>query len=274
MENAKATRDAIRDAFAATVRDQADSRYSEVVEGKVAEYLNMDASLFRWTPYELVVDSPNKGVPLHKISMLITTALFGALETAEKEILFVSPYFVPEQSDIDILKRYHDKGIDVIIITNSLASNNMFMVHGGYAPTRKTLLKAGIKLYEVRADSHVAGSEYIDTSHCVTTLHTKEFVVDSKQVFIGSFNFDPRSIKLNTECGVIIRDEALAQEKSQKIRASLPTDTYELFLNEKGKLRWKTMEDGKEKIEKNEPQTSLKQKGLGVFARVVPNSQL
>lgn len=234
----------------------------------------MDASLFRWTPYELVVDSPNKGVPLHKISMLITTALFGALETAEKEILFVSPYFVPEQSDIDILKRYHDKGIDVIIITNSLASNNMFMVHGGYAPTRKTLLKAGIKLYEVRADSHVAGSEYIDTSHCVTTLHTKEFVVDSKQVFIGSFNFDPRSIKLNTECGVIIRDEALAQEKSQKIRASLPTDTYELFLNEKGKLRWKTMEDGKEKIEKNEPQTSLKQKGLGVFARVVPNSQL
>jgi len=127
---------------------------------------------------------------------------------------------------------------------------------------------------EVRADSKVPGSEYVDASKAVTTLHTKEFMVDDQEVVIGSFNFDPRSAKLNTECGVIIRDRELTKQMSQQVLAKLSTQTFEVFLNKNGMLRWRSMDNGKETICKREPQSSFTQRVLGNLARILPKSQL
>jgi len=96
------------------------------------------------------------------------------------------------------------------VITNSLAANNQSSVHGGYAPSRKPLLKSGVKIFEVRADADVSGSEIVAASGAKATLHTKAFIVDRREMFIGSFNFDPRSANNNTELGVIIRSPELA----------------------------------------------------------------
>lgn len=65
-------------------------------------------------------------------------------------------------------------------------------MHGGYAPSRKPLLEAGVKIYEMRADADIQGTEFVNASGARATLHTKAFIVDQEQVFIGSFNFDPR----------------------------------------------------------------------------------
>ena len=188
--------------------------------------------------------------------------------------MIVSPYFVPLQSGIEGLAKLQKRGVQVTVITNSLAANNQFTVHGGYAPSRKPLLEAGIKIYEARPDADVSGTEYIDTSGSRATLHTKAFIVDDKEVFIGSFNFDPRSANLNTELGVIIRDPELALIYSVLVEDALPKQAFEVFLNENGKLRWRGFSDGEEVIYDKEPETTWGQRTKAWFARIIPKSQL
>jgi putative cardiolipin synthase len=276
LDDPMTTRDVIRDKLAKDIEEAKDSKYSEAIRAKTNEKLICEADSYRWAPYQLVADSPNKGVPTRaeRRSLKITTPLIASLHKAKERLIVISPYFVPTEKDVEEFSSMKKNGVEVIIVTNSLAANNMFMVHGGYAPVRKPLLKAGVKIYEVRADSDVPGSEYVDAKKAVTTLHTKEFMVDSKEAFIGSFNFDPRSAKLNTECGVIIRDSELTDQLSQQLLDKLPTQTFELFLNEQGRLRWRTTDNNEQSVFNREPQTSFMQRVLGNLARIVPKSQL
>jgi putative cardiolipin synthase len=164
--------------------------------------------------------------------------------------------------------------VQITVITNSLAANNQFTVHGGYAPSRKPLLEAGVKIYEVRPDADVAGTEFVNASGAKATLHTKAFIVDDKEVFIGSFNFDPRSADINTELGVIIRDPELALVYSVLIDEALRDQTFEVFLNDEGKVRWRGYVDGEEIIYDKEPETTWGERTKAWFARIIPKSQL
>ena len=265
----------LRDNLATAIDDVRGSRYAEAVRTRYLEYLDTDERLYEWAPYELVVDSPDKGVKAKaKGADSITTPLIESLESAEREILIVSPYFVPRKDGIQGLADLEERGVEVTVITNSLAANNQFTVHGGYAPSRKPLLEAGVRIYEVRPDADVAGTEFIDSSGGRATLHTKAFIVDDKEVFIGSFNFDPRSANINTELGVIIRDPELALFYSVSVEEYLPKQTFEVFLNEDGKLRWRSYKDGEEVIYDKEPETTWGQRTKAWFARIIPKSQL
>ena len=189
---------------------------------------------------------------------------------AESEMIVVSPYFVPRKSGIEAFSEVRARGIDVTIITNSLAANNQSSVHGGYAPSRKPLLEKGVKIYEARDDADVSGSELVAASGAKATLHTKAFVVDRRDVFIGSFNFDPRSAQINTELGVIIRSPELGEQLVTAVMAALPKQTFEVFLNEKGKLRWRGLENGQEVVFDKEPHTSWWQRFKAGFMRILP----
>lgn len=215
---------------------------------------------------------PDKGVKSKAAQAArITTPLVESLRSAEKELIIASPYFVPRKSGIEAFSEIANRGVDVTIITNSLAANNQFSVHGGYAPSRKPLLKNGVKLYEVRPDADVSGAEIVAASGAKATLHTKAFIVDRREVFIGSFNFDPRSAYINTEMGVIIKSPEIARELARGVDENLSTQTYELFLNENGQLRWRGIEDdGSEVILTKEPQTTWGQRFMGNFMRFIP----
>jgi putative cardiolipin synthase len=136
------------------------------------------------------------------------------------------------------------------------------------------LLEAGVEIYEVRADADIRGTEFINASGARATLHTKAFNVDDESIFIGSFNFDPRSANINTELGVVIHDPDMAKEFSELFGELLPTQTYELFLNDKGKLRWRGYENGEEVVYDKEPDTTGGQRFKAWFARIIPKSQL
>jgi len=174
------------------------------------------------------------------------------------------------EAGIEAISELQRGGVDVTIITNSLAANNQSSVHGGYAPSRKPLLKSGVKIYEVRADADVSGSEIVAASGAKATLHTKAFIVDRRELFIGSFNFDPRSANINTELGVIIRSPEMAEQSAKLIKAALAEQTYEVFLNEKGHLRWRGLENGQEVILDKEPQTTWSQRFAAGFMRILP----
>ena len=101
-------------------------------------------------------------------------------------------------------------------------------------------------------------------------MHTKAFIIDRREIFIGSFNFDPRSANINTELGVIIRSPELSEAAAEALTAALAEQTYEVFLNENGKLRWRGLEDGQEVILDKEPQTTWGQRFSASFMRILP----
>lgn len=247
------------------------TKYAAAVKDQVLEFVETDTSGFVWAPYTLAVDSPDKAFKSKvETAASIKTPLRESLLSAQNEVIIISPYFVPRKTGIEAIADLQRSGIDVTVITNSLAANNQSSVHGGYAPSRKPLLESGVKIYEVRADADVSGSEIVAASGAKATLHTKAFIVDRREFFIGSFNFDPRSANINTELGVIIRSPELAVQAAKDVNAALAEQTYEVFLNEKGKLRWRGMEDGQEVILDKEPQTTWSQRFSAGFMRILP----
>ena len=158
-------------------------------------------------------------------------------------------------------------GVKIRILTNALEATDVPAVHAGYAKRRKALLEAGIALFESR---RIPVGTTAKTAHLVRTssassLHAKTFAVDSKQVFIGSFNFDPRSSKLNTELGFVIASAALAQRVSAAFDAHVITRAYELHLARGGTVYWLERVGEQVKRHDAEPGTTFWQR-MGVRA--------
>ena len=247
------------------------SEYATAVSKQVLEYVQNDTSMFTWAPYVLAVDSPDKAFKSRADSVAsIMTPLRESIMSAQSEVIIISPYFVPRKYGIEAISELQGRGVAVTVITNSLATNNHLSVHGGYAPSRKPLLKSGVRIFESRPDAEVSGTDIAAADDAIATLHTKAFIVDGREIFIGSFNFDPRSANINTELGVIIESPELAQAAAIEVKNTLAKQTYEVFLNDKGKLRWRGLDNGQEVILDKEPQTTWSKRFAAGFARLLP----
>ena len=184
------------DKLRARIKDEIDgirqTKYANAFRDSLEIVTDADLDDFTWAPYELAYDSPDKtDKKLAQDAENITTTLAASIEQAEESLLVISPYFVPRKSGIEFLTGLQKRGVQVTVVTNSLAANNHSIVHSGYAPSRKPLLRAGVRLYEVRSDANVAGVDRGTQGAALATLHTKGFIVDDKEFFLGSFNWDP-----------------------------------------------------------------------------------
>jgi putative cardiolipin synthase len=252
------------------------SEYAQAFAESMGDVTDTRLDDFIWAPYELVYDSPDKSDKKAAAEAAsITTPLKASVARANNELIIVSPYFVPLKSGVAYLTSLQKRGVQVRVITNSLAANNHSVVHSGYAPSRKALLRAGVELYEVRPDATVLGVKRGKPGAALATLHTKAFVVDRRELFFGSFNWDPRSVDINTELGVIMKSPELAQKVAARLDAKMASQTYEVFLNEKGQVRWADRHGEEEVILKKEPQTSWWRRFTVGFYRLLPiKSQL
>jgi putative cardiolipin synthase len=128
----------------------------------------------------------------------------------------------------------------VRVLTNSLAASDVSAVHAGYAKRRQVLLRAGVQLYELKptraAESHEEKAMFGSSSS--SALHAKTFAIDRGRIFVGSFNFDPRSVRLNTEMGLVIHSPALAQRVTAVFDAEVPRIAYEVRLAPDEGLIW------------------------------------
>ena len=144
-------------------------------------------------------------------------------------------------------------GKNVTVLTNSLAATDVAAVHSGYARYRRDLLKSGIRLYELKATQAVPKVKDRGlTGSSATSLHAKTFVVDRERVFIGSLNFDPRSVRLNTEMGVVIESAPLANAMQTSLEETVPLYAYTVTLDDKQRLQWQDPENGA--VSRKEPQ--------------------
>jgi putative cardiolipin synthase len=233
--------------------------YEGVLQDRELGLLEEDGVTWGWAPYELIVDSPDKSLAeLDEDAASIKARLKQSVFAAESEAILLSPYFVPRKLGIEFLIELEARGVEVQVITNSLASNNQFAVHAGYAPARRKLLENGVELYEVRPDAFFEGQDLVAASGARSTLHTKAFILDREDVFIGSFNFDPRSANINTELGVIIHSPGMARRFADRVAEALPERTWEVFLDERDRIRWRGWDqDGQSYVLDHEPETSF-----------------
>jgi len=275
-ENAEEALATLNEKVSRSLEEIEASKYADAVKSSVLDYVQTDASAFIWAPYDLVFDSPDKVRPEDSDEAeSIVVQMRESIVDVQQELFVITAYFVLRKDNVEGFRGLRDRDVEITIVTNSLASNNHTMAHGGYSPVRKPLLEMGVNLFELRANTTIPGNESRGVQDAKSTLHAKAFVVDRKRVFIGSFNWNQRSSNLDTELGVIIDSPEIASELVERVTAALPTASFEVFLNEKGKLRWKGHEDGQELILTEEPQTNFWRRFNAGFMRILPiKSQL
>ncbi|NML34767.1 phospholipase D family protein [Paraburkholderia antibiotica] len=223
-------------------QDPAAAAYREALRGPHVVQKMLDDTLpFDWAKTEMVSDDPAKGLNNAPPEALIPHQMREVIGEPRKELDLVSPYFVPARAGTQYLTDLAAKGVDVRVLTNALEATDVVAVHSGYMKRRVELLQNGVHLYELR---RVPGSAYKKEQSpgpfgsSGSSLHAKTFVVDSQRVFVGSFNFDPRSKHLNTELGLVIDSPDLATQVDRKFLALLPKVAYSVHLDENGKLYW------------------------------------
>jgi cardiolipin synthase C len=246
------------DAFRAAASRLASSPQAGAYRAALSERPQVQALLrgeltFDWAVTHLVSDDPAKVRGNH--GSTLWHRVRRTLASATHELDLVSPYVVPHQEGARFLLETAVRGVKVKVLTNSLEATDVAIVHAGYAKWRKRLLDAGISLFELKRDSSesIARSGAGRFGSSASSLHAKMFLVDRSLVFIGSFNFDPRSARLNTENGFIIESPAMAQRISETLEARVPRQSYEVRLSDRHALRWIERREGEELVHDAEP---------------------
>lgn len=195
---------------------------------------------FEWALTRLVSDNPAKGLGLAEPRTLVINKLKKRMGEPVSELNLVSPYFVPTDAGVDAFVELARSGVKVKILTNSLEATDVAAVHAGYSKHRKSLLEAGVALYELRRLNQASARRRTlgQSGSSASSLHSKTFSVDRTRVFVGSFNFDPRSAKLNTEMGFVIESPVLATRIFAAFDERMPADAYEVRLSPDGQLYW------------------------------------
>ena len=246
--------------------EKSDNQSSLSVYKSAIEDSSIDTDLlnkripFRWTDMQFLSDDVGKLTKSVPADTNLVQQLRTLLGRPDKELTIISSYFVPTKDGVDTLVELADSGIDIKILTNSFDATDVTAVHSGYSQWRPKLLKSGIKIYELKSTASEEDREnklWKARSQSSTSLHAKTFAIDDHQVFIGSYNVDPRSANINTEMGVIINDDELARQLHEALSDDLLSQAYEVKLTDDNHLQWHTMENGEKKVYEAEPRVDL-----------------
>ena len=274
---------ALYEKLQAYIAEHKDSPYlTALSESDLATKIRQKRVVYQWGDAVVVYDLPEKissdrdATELHLMTQL--APYFNAIQ---KELIIFSPYFVPGKVGVEFFKSLTDRGVRVRILTNSLASNDVSVVHAGYSKYRKGLLRVGVELYEMnkkltrtqrKEKKGVGGSSK-------ASLHAKSFVLDREKVFIGSLNLDPRSFYENSEIGVVITSTETAATMAEEFEQVTENGAFRLELvtdeDDNEYILWHGLEDGEMVTFEHDPYTSIwRRMGVG-FMRIMPiESQL
>ena len=217
---------------------------SQAIDSLMSRDIQLD-----WVKAEVVKDSPDKIKSKAKKKEHLNFQLIQHLEQPEKNVDLISAYFVPEKKGAKMLTDLAKDGVKVRVLTNSFKANDVAVVHAFYSKYRQNLLEHGVQLYEflpaLNKNDLDKNTEDLAKKAKVSikglsrsSLHAKLMALDEKQVFIGSFNFDPRSAYLNTEIGVLLNSPPLAQAVHTTMDENLSKYAYKLVLDANKKITW------------------------------------
>jgi putative cardiolipin synthase len=260
-------------AAAAWANLQEQNRGAEVLASFPIEPKDWTAELAELEPLlhpglgDLVYDE----VSAEGVSQSMIATMFAIFDRAEKELLITNAYIIPGERGIEFLRALNVRGVDVRILTNSLASHDVPAVNSHYEPWRDDILRTGTKLFEARADADI--QSIVDVPPVAAKfvgLHTKASVSDGRLVFIGSMNLDPRSGAINTEMGAVIESPGLGRElRELMLRDMSPENAWEVSLADDGRLQWTHSDE----TVYRQPTRGFLQHIMNTIFKVVPKEQ-
>jgi cardiolipin synthase C len=216
-----------------------------------------------WAPARVVYDSPDKrSIERHEArGPLMSQAVEHEIGGVHVELLMVSPYFVPSDGELTLLKKVRGQDAAVKVLSNSLESAPSLAAQSGYDKVRIPLLESGVKLYEVRSrlyNTRGSGQTKQVSRYGNYSLHAKLYVFDRRRFFIGSWNYDQRSLRINTEIGLLIDNAELSGQIGRRMDAMIaPGAAYEVVLDQskgnRARLAWETEIDHQKVRLKKEP---------------------
>jgi len=274
--------DRARIEFSKAVKEEKADPYLQAIrESDTLTRLQFKNMTFSWGRADLLYDAPDK-VTATEVSAATHLApkLRAFINKARQEVIIVSPYFVPGDKLVEYLGMLVDRGVRIRILTNSLAANDVGVVHAGYMRYREALLRHGIELYEFKPlhDEKQKNKKWTGSSNA--SLHAKTFGIDRQLIFVGSFNLDPRSIALNTELGVLFESPELAIALAEVLDKDVVQKAYRLELKtlpanddeqrdfDEFAIQWIAQQDGKTIRYEAEPNTSWWQRFMAGFLSI------
>jgi cardiolipin synthase C len=197
---------------------------------------------FDWATGQVLYDNPAKTLDASADSdLILLPVLMWRVGSPQQRLDIISPYFVPGAVGTEMLADMVRRGVQVRVLTNSLASSDERVVHAGYLKRRLDLLRAGVQLYELKpgaAKSSLRVRGRFGPAK-VSGLHAKVYAVDGKRIFVGSFNFDQRSAHLNTEMGLVIDSPTAAKQLADAFENEAPDIAYAVRIAPDGaNLQW------------------------------------
>jgi len=265
------------------VLDNINSTYLQALRNsRLARDILKNQVDFQWGDGKILFDQPEKLVSdFEETQYHLAPMLKPYWEGVKTDLIIFSPYFVPGKPGTAFLSELPRRGVRVRILTNSLASNDVGLVHAGYKKYRKKLLRSGVELYELnkklipKRPKRKKGQKKAASS----SLHAKSFVFDRQQVFIGSLNLDPRAVLHNTEIGMILESPAIAQNMAGWFDDNIQRLAFRLELktadNGYEQLLWHGLEEGEPVTYTQEPHTGFwRRLGIGFMSILPIESQL
>ena len=207
---------------------------------EIFQTIEKEGKLYWLKGVEYISDIPgkNKADKFLGGSGLSTKKLIELVSNAKKSVIIQTPYLVTTQLSRNLFKALTAKGVEIKILTNSLASNDNLEAFNGYQRDRKALLKTGVKIYEFKPDAAIRQKIMSDvmeqqlTTTPIFGLHAKSMVIDDKITVIGTFNLDPRSANLNTESITVIPSVEITKNvKKGMLEEMKPENAWETTLD-------------------------------------------
>ena len=213
----------------------------------------------------VIADEPAPDDPAAKDGLPTQLA---RIESAQDEVILVSAYLIPTPELERVVEQVEDRGVRVRVLTNSLRSNNHTAAHSAYRHHVQRLVGHGAEVHEVRTfakDRALYMVKPVDQKHL--GLHGKLLIIDNDLTYVGSTNLDPRSLRINTEMGLIIRSVEFNSMVRQVLAIDLlPRNSWYLQVNDKGELSW----DGGDVILHDQPAESELQRLEDWFLSILP----
>jgi putative cardiolipin synthase len=264
------------------VAKQADSDYLKALrDSNLANAIRQDNLQLRWGEAVVLYDQPEKILhDFDKTEYHLLPKIAPYFKGVQEELILFSPYFVPGKEGTAFLAQLSQRGVRVRILTNSLSSNDVGIVHAGYAKYRKDLLRAGVELYELnkKMTRKERKEKKGEEGSSKASLHTKSFVFDRQKVFIGSLNLDPRAVVHNTEIGVVLESTEIATGMSDWFDQNIEEVAFRLELNKESgteKILWHGLVYGKQQTFDVDPYTGFWRRfGIGFMSLLPIESQL
>jgi len=182
----------------------------------------------RWANVHFVSDEPGKNENRFRLDGggHTTTTLANLVREAKKQVTIQSPYLILSEDGFELFQELIDRGVKIRINTNSLPASDNLPSFSGYARQRQEILDMGIDIYEFKPHPAIGKAimqryTRLKDYNPIFAVHAKTLVVDSKAVFVGTYNLDPRSENLNTEAGVYLYDEVLAKQIETSIEGDM-----------------------------------------------------